>query len=99
MKELLKVLNEIANEFDCEVEIDNEFAYYYEENLIVVNPLDTDDTFLKFARTLGLDEEVSAFTVCYKMAETEMGIARETEIRRDRQTEKQEQKRLRQYRK
>ena len=65
MKELLKVLNTIANEFECDVVIGNEFAYYYEESLIVVDPTDTDEEFLTLARENGLNEEVSSFVISF----------------------------------
>ena len=65
MKNLLKVLNNIANEYECEVVIGNEFAYYYDENTIVVNPTDTDETFLALAKENGLNEEVSSFVISF----------------------------------
>lgn len=65
MKNLVKVLNNIANEYECEVVIGNEFAYYYDENKIVVNPTDTDETFLTLARESGLNEEVSSFVISF----------------------------------
>lgn len=65
MKNLLKVLNNIANEYECEVVIGNEFAYYYDENTIVVNPADTDETFLTLAKENGLNEEVSSFVISF----------------------------------
>lgn len=65
MKNLLKVLNNIANEYECEVVIGNEFAYYYDENTIVVNPADTDETFLALAKENGLNEEVSSFVISF----------------------------------
>lgn len=65
MTELLKELNKIANEYECEVEIGNEFAYYYEESKIVVNPTDTDETFLALARENGLNENISSFTISF----------------------------------
>lgn len=65
MKNLIKVLNNIANEYECEVVIGNEFAYYYDENKIVVNPTDTDETFLALARENGLNEEVSNFVISF----------------------------------
>ena len=65
MKNLLKVLNNIANEYECEVVIGNEFAYYYDENTIVVNPVDTDKTFLALAKENGLNEEVSSFVISF----------------------------------
>ena len=55
MKNLIEALNNIANEFECEVVIGNEFAYYYEESLIVVDPTDTDEEFLTLARENGLN--------------------------------------------
>lgn len=65
MTRLETLLNDIANEFECEVEIGNEFAYYYKENKIVVNPTDTDETFLALARENGLNEEVSNFVISF----------------------------------
>lgn len=65
MKNLIEVLNRIANEYDCEVVIDNEFAYYYSESKIVVNPADTDERFLELARENGLNEEVSNFVISF----------------------------------
>ena len=65
MTELLKELNKIANEYECEVIEGNEFAYYYEENLIVVDFNDKDEAFLNFARKNGLNEKVSAFTISF----------------------------------
>lgn len=65
MTRLETLLNTIANEFECEVEIGNEFAYYYEESKIVVNPTDTDETFFSLARENGLNEEVSNFVISF----------------------------------
>lgn len=65
MKNLIKLLNNIANEFECEVVIGDEFAYYYEENKIVVNPTDTDEEFVALARENGLNEEVSNFVISF----------------------------------
>lgn len=65
MKNLIKILNNIANEFECEVVIGDEFAYYYEENKIVVNPTDTDEEFVALARENGLNEEVSNFVISF----------------------------------
>lgn len=65
MKNLIKLLNNIANEFECEVVIGDEFAYYYEESKIVVNPTDTDEEFLTLARENGLNEEVSNFVISF----------------------------------
>ena len=65
MTKLERTLNKIAKDFDCEVEIGNEFAYYYEESKIVVNPTDTDETFLALARENGLNEEVSSFVISF----------------------------------
>ncbi len=65
MKNLIETLNNIANEFECEVVIGNEFAYYYEESLIVVDPTDTDEEFLTLARENGLNEEVSSFVISF----------------------------------
>ena len=65
MKKLAKVLNRIAKEFDCKVEIGEEFAYYYFDETIVVNPTDTDERFLDFARRHGLNEKVSSFVISF----------------------------------
>lgn len=65
MKKLVEVLNTIANEFECDVEVGNEFAYYYAESLIVVDPTDNDDTFLAFARANGLDTRVGSFVISF----------------------------------
>ena len=65
MKDLIKLLNNIANEFECEVVIGDEFAYYYEESKIVVNPTDTNEEFLTLARENGLNEEVSNFVISF----------------------------------
>jgi hypothetical protein len=65
MKNFIEALNNIANEFECEVVIGNEFAYYYEESLIVVDPTDTDEEFLTLARENGLYEEVSSFVISF----------------------------------
>lgn len=65
MTDLLKELNKIANEYECEVIEGNEFAYYYEESIIVVDFNDKDETFRDFARTLGLDKSVSALTISF----------------------------------
>ena len=65
MKNLIEALNNIANEFECEVVIGNEFAYYYEESKIVVNLADTDEEFLTLARENGLNEEVSNFVISF----------------------------------
>lgn len=65
MTDLLKELNRIASEYECEVIEGNEFAYYYEESIIVVDFNDKDETFRDFARTLGLDKSVSAFTISF----------------------------------
>ena len=65
MNTLEKLLNNIASEFDCTVSIGNEFAYYYAQSLIVVNPSDTDIDFLNFSRKLGLNIEVSSFTISF----------------------------------
>ena len=65
MTDLLKELNKIANRYECEVVEGNEFAYYYEENLIVVDLNDKDEAFLNFARENGLNEKVSAFTISF----------------------------------
>lgn len=65
MTKLERTLNKIAKDFDCEVEIGNEFAYYYEESKIVVDPTDTDETFLALARENGLNEEVSSFVISF----------------------------------
>lgn len=65
MKNLIKLLNNIASEFECEVVIGDEFAYYYEENKIVVNPTDTDEEFVALARENGLNEEVSNFVISF----------------------------------
>ena len=65
MKNLIEALNNIANEFECEVVIGNEFAYYYEESKIVVNLADTDEEFLALARENGLNEEVSNFVISF----------------------------------
>ena len=65
MKELERTLNNIAHEFECDATIGNEFAYYYEENLVVVDPFDTDDRLLKFAKENGLETEMSAFTISF----------------------------------
>ena len=62
---LLATLNDIASEYECEVVESNEFAYYYEDNLIAVNLNDTDEAFLNFARANGLDERVSSFTISF----------------------------------
>ena len=63
--ELERILNKIAHEFECDAVIGNEFAYYYEESKIVVNPTDTDETFLALARENGLNEEVSSFVISF----------------------------------
>ena len=63
--ELERTLNKIAHEFECDVVIGNEFAYYYEENLIVVDPTDKDEAFLNFARKNGLNETVSSFVISF----------------------------------
>jgi hypothetical protein len=65
MKNLIEVLNRIANEYDCEVVIGNEFAYYYSESKIVVNPADTDERFFELARANGLNEKVSNFVISF----------------------------------
>ena len=65
MTDLLSELNKIANEYECEVVEGNEFAYYYEESLIVVDLNDKDEAFLNFARKNGLNKKVSAFTVSF----------------------------------
>lgn len=63
--ELERTINTIAHEFECDAVIGNEFAYYYEENLVVVDPFDKDETFLALARENGLNENVSAFTISF----------------------------------
>ena len=63
--ELEKTLNAIAHEFECDAVIGNEFAYYYEENLVVVDPFDKDEAFLNFARKNGLNETVSSFVISF----------------------------------
>lgn len=63
--ELERTLNTIAHEFECDAVIGNEFAYYYEENLIVVDPFDKDEAFLNFARKNGLNETVSSFVISF----------------------------------
>lgn len=63
--ELERTLNTIAHEFECDAVIGNEFAYYYEENLVVVDPFDTDERFLELARENGLNEEVSNFVISF----------------------------------
>lgn len=65
MTKLERTLNKIANEFECDVVIGNEFAYYYEENLVVVDPFDKDEAFLNFARKNGLNETVSSFVISF----------------------------------
>ena len=65
MKKLVKALNRITKEFDCKVEIGEEFAYYYFEETIVVNPSDNDERFLNFARRHGLNEKVSSFVISF----------------------------------
>lgn len=65
MKNLIEALNRIANEYECEVVIGNEFAYYYDESKIVVNPADTDEEFLALARENGLNKEVSNFVISF----------------------------------
>ena len=65
MTDLLSELNKIAKEYECEVVEGNEFAYYYEESLIVVDFNDKDEAFLNFARKNGLNKEVSAFTISF----------------------------------
>ena len=65
MTKLERTLNRIANEFECDVVIGNEFAYYYEENLVVVDPFDKDEAFLNFARKNGLNETVSSFVISF----------------------------------
>lgn len=65
MTKLEKTLNRIAHEFECDVVIGNEFAYYYEENLVVVDPFDKDEAFLNFARKNGLNETVSSFVISF----------------------------------
>lgn len=63
--ELERLLNDIANEYECDVVIGNEFAYYYDESLIVVDPTDKDEEFLELARENGLNNEVSSFTISF----------------------------------
>ena len=63
--ELEKTLNNIAHEFECDAVIGNEFAYYYAENLIVVDPFDPNEKFLALARENGLNEEVSNFVLSF----------------------------------
>lgn len=63
--ELERTLNAIAHEFECDAVIGNEFAYYYEENLVVVDPFDKDEAFLNFARKNGLNETVSSFVISF----------------------------------
>lgn len=65
MQTLETFLNNIANEFECTVVIGNEFAYYYAQSLIVVNPSDNSVDFLNFSRKLGLNTEVSSFTISF----------------------------------
>ncbi len=65
MKNLIETLNNIANEYECEVVLGDEFAYYYDESKIVVNPTDTDTEFVKLARENGLNEEVSSFVISF----------------------------------
>lgn len=65
MKALEKMLNSIAHEFECDAVIGNEFAYYYEENLVVVDPFDTNERFLELARENGLNEKVSSFVISF----------------------------------
>ena len=64
---LVKLLNKIANEFECEVVESNEFAYYYAESKICVTDTksDFDNEFLSLARENGLNEEVSAFVISF----------------------------------
>ena len=66
-KALVKLLNKIANEFECEVVESNEFAYYYEENMICVTDekSDFDEKFLELARKEGLNEEVGCFAISF----------------------------------
>ena len=63
--ELERMLNTIAHEFECDAVIGNEFAYYYEENLVVVDPFDKNEEFLALARENGLNEEVSSFVISF----------------------------------
>lgn len=65
MTDLIRTLNEIAEEFECEVVEGNEFAYYYSESLIVVDTTDNDNDFLSFARKNGLNEEVGSFVISF----------------------------------
>ena len=66
-KALINLLNRIANEFECEVVESNEFAYYYEENMICVTDekSDFDEKFLELARKEGLNEEVGCFAISF----------------------------------
>ena len=63
--ELERTINTIAHEFECDAVIGNEFAYYYEENLVVVDPFDKNEEFLALARENGLNKEVSSFVISF----------------------------------
>jgi len=65
---LEKLLNELVEEFDCQVKESNEFAYYYAQSLVCFTrekDAVNDKAFLEFARANGLNEKVDAFTISF----------------------------------
>lgn len=65
---LKKLLQQIAEEFECDIMESDEFAYYYAKNLVCYtlnHDKKADELFLEFARANGLNEEVPAFVVSF----------------------------------